>query len=368
MISGFHLENADGSTTLVNCRLELFRNVFDEQGNQYPRPRTLLNNSEQLESGEALDMNFRDMAAGEIAQFRREIVERTGYLRRADKITDQDLLREVTNTVGKKGRLGDSIGCAVSVSMLTEGWDANTVSYEHEVRAFGTQFLCEQVVGRALRRQCYDFNEDGLFDVEYADDLGIPFDFTAKPVVTPAKPLSVLKPLPVTAVRPERDALEIRFPRVAGYRVELPEERLEAAFNEDSVLDLTPDWVVPFENVEPRHYRRGRGSQLGPRPMNCGPRSPSVQSDPAPALHQVPRPGGGAKARTLRAAQADHQAVARRLSRLQGGHLSCPGHVPGAGRHGLRAHRRGHHPGRNRPSPGEDGARSLQSRRCPPPT
>ena len=127
-ISGFYRENDDGSTTLVNGRLELFRN-FDEQGNQYPRPRTLLIDSEQLESGDALDSNFRNMAADEIDRFRREIIERTGDRRQAENISDQELLREVMNTVGKPGRLGDSIRCVVSVSMLTEGWDANTVSH-----------------------------------------------------------------------------------------------------------------------------------------------------------------------------------------------------------------------------------------------
>ena len=241
-ISGFDRENDDGSTSFRNGRLELFRN-FDEYGNQYPRPRTLLIDSEQLESGDALDRDFRKMASDEIDRFRREIIERTGDRRQAEKISDQDLLREVMNTVGKPGRLGDSIRCVVSVSMLTEGWDANTVSHVLGVRAFGTQLLCEQVVGRALRRQSYDLNQDGLFDVEYADVLGIPFDFTAKPVVvTPKPPRETVQ---VRAVRPERDALEIRFPRVAGYRVELPQERLKAEFNQDSVLQLTPDLVGP---------------------------------------------------------------------------------------------------------------------------
>ena len=55
------------------------------------------------------------------------------------------------NTVGRKGRLGEQIRCVVSVSMLTEGWDANTVTHILGVRAFGTQLLCEQVVGRGLR-------------------------------------------------------------------------------------------------------------------------------------------------------------------------------------------------------------------------
>jgi type III restriction enzyme len=241
-VSGFHRENEDGSTTLENGRLPLFRN-FDEHGNQLARPRTLLIDSEQLESGDALDSNFRAMAADEIDRFRREIIERTGDRRQAENITDQDLLREVMNTVGKPGRLGDSIRCVVSVSMLTEGWDANTVTHVLGVRAFGTQLLCEQVIGRALRRQSYDLNDENLFNVEYADILGIPFDFTAKPVVAPPQPPR--ETIQVKAMRPERDELEIRFPRVAGYRVELPEERLIAEFNDESILELTPDLVGP---------------------------------------------------------------------------------------------------------------------------
>ena len=241
-IAGFQRQNEDGSTTLENGRLELFRN-FDEHGNPYPRPRTLLIDSEQLESGEALDANFRAMAADEIERFRREIIERTGDHRAADNLTDQDMLREVMNTVGKAGQLGETVRCVVSVAMLTEGWDANNVTHVVGVRAFGTQLLCEQVIGRALRRQSYDLNEEGLFNVEYADVLGIPLDFTAKPVVSPPQPPR--DTIQVKAMRPERDHLEIRFPRVAGYRVELPEERLTARFNEDSVLELTPDLVGP---------------------------------------------------------------------------------------------------------------------------
>ena len=125
--------------------------------------------------------------------------------------------------------------------MLTEGWDANTVTHVLGVRAFGTQLLCEQVIGRALRRQSYDLNEEDRFNVEYADVLGIPFDFNAKPVIAPPQPPR--ETIHVKAVRPDRDRLEIRFPRVQGYRVELPEERLKAEFNKDSVLELTPDLV-----------------------------------------------------------------------------------------------------------------------------
>lgn len=583
-VSGFHRRNEDGATTLENGRLALLRNFDDVTGNPLPRPNTLLIDSEQLEVGDALDDNFHQMAADEIERFRRDIIERTGDARAADNLTDQDLLREVMNTVGKIGQLGASIRCVVSVSMLTEGWDClddateiltpsgwrgrgtihpgdsvyslnrateqlevvevlgygerqvrpsermlriksqqldirtteghefhikyrdprrggalsrsfltqtgrqlslrrssyalplaaeliellpgvpltddelrfvawfmtdggfsnfnvvitqakeyhndirdllkrlefdyiervvqpgpgayaggrpyftfripkgnrtdslarrgwshyadyldkavapalhqmtrqqflifweellkgdgeqqggksgwlwcatkeqadaythmavvrgfatsyhkertesgrivyrvtvrdtpwitsdpgdtrasrvelevpqpdervwcvsnrnstlvtrrngkvviigncNTVTHILGIRAFGTQLLCEQVIGRALRRQSYDLNEEGLFNAEYADIFGVPFDFTAKPVIAPPQPPR--DTVTVKALRPERDHLEIRFPRVEGYRVELPEERLTAKFNADSVLELTPDLVGP---------------------------------------------------------------------------------------------------------------------------
>ena len=239
-ISGFERVSDDHASKLEFGRLELFRN-HDEHGNWLARPHTLLIDSEQLESGEALEDNFRAVAGPEIERFKREMIERSGNLQAAENVSDQELLREVMNTVGKAGRLGGSIRCVVSVSMLTEGWDANTVTHVLGVRAFGTQLLCEQVIGRALRRQSYELNAEGLFNVEYADVLGIPFDFNAEPVVAPPqKPRETVR---VHAVRPDRDALEIRFPRVQGYRIELPEERLSATFDEDSTLVLTPDLV-----------------------------------------------------------------------------------------------------------------------------
>ena len=245
-IAGFHRETEDGARVLENGRLALFRN-FDERGDPLPMPNTLLIDSRQLESGEALDKNFREMAADEIERYRREIIERTGDRRQAENLSDQNLLREVMNTIGKEGALGANVRCVVSVSMLTEGWDASTVTHVLGVRAFGTQLLCEQVVGRALRRQSYDLNENDLFNVEYADVLGIPFDFTAKPVVIP--PQKPRKTIQVKAVRPERDALEIPFPRVNGYRAELPQDRLTAQFTEDSKLELTPDMVGPGQTL-----------------------------------------------------------------------------------------------------------------------
>jgi type III restriction enzyme len=241
-ISGFEREDDDGETRFRHAgHLPLFRN-FDEHGNRLTRFNTLLVDSEALESGEALDGSYRELMGSEIDQFKRELVDRTGDQQAGDSLTDIDILREAMNTVGRKGRLGEQIRCIVSVSMLTEGWDANTVTHIMGVRAFGTQLLCEQVVGRGLRRQSYDLNKDGLFNVEYADILGIPFNFTAAPVVAP-----VTKPAKTTRVEAlkTRAALEITFPRVEGYRYDLPEERITAAFTDDSRFELNPGNVGP---------------------------------------------------------------------------------------------------------------------------
>jgi type III restriction enzyme len=201
--------------------LELLSNVVD--GKPLARPRTILIDSAQLESGEAIKADFKDAAAAEIAAFKTE------YRRRnpgadVDKITDDELLREVMNTVGKKGRLGEQVRCVVSVSMLTEGWDANTVTHILGVRAFQSQLLCEQVVGRGLRRRSYEPNEDGLFEPEYANVYGIPFQFISsdKPIPDPKPPRPVQH---VTALE-GREHLRITFPRLVGYRVEVPDEQI----------------------------------------------------------------------------------------------------------------------------------------------
>ena len=104
-ISGFQRQHDDGSSALVPGRLELFRN-FDDYGNPLAKPHTLLIDSEQLDSGEALGKDFRAAATDEIERFRREIITRTGDRRQAESLSDQDLLREVMNTVGVADRLG----------------------------------------------------------------------------------------------------------------------------------------------------------------------------------------------------------------------------------------------------------------------
>ncbi len=242
-VSGYEKQDEHGNRRAIPGRLKLFSNYDESTLEPLPYPNTLLIDSEQLEAGDALDDRFRAIAADEIDRFRRELIERTGDRNAADNITDQHLLRAVMNTVGKAGELGAGIRCVVSVSMLTEGWDANNVTHILGIRAFGTQLLCEQVVGRALRRQSYELNEDGRFNTEYADIFGVPFDFTAKPVVAPPQPPR--ETVQVRALRPERDHLEIRFPRVQGYRVELPQTQLRATFSESSKLVLTPELVGP---------------------------------------------------------------------------------------------------------------------------
>ena len=240
-VSGYEIEDERGDKQYRKGFCPLFSN-FDSYDRPLPRPRTLLIDSEQLESGEALDANFREMAGPEIEQFRREIIQREGAGGAHAKLSDADLLREVMNTVGKPGKLGADIRCVVSVAMLTEGWDANTVTHVLGLRAFGTQLLCEQVVGRALRRQNYSLNpETGCFDVEYADILGIPFDFASQAVPDPVDPPPPT--ISVKAIIPARDAQEIRFPQVIGYRVELPDDQVTASFKDDHKLELTPDLV-----------------------------------------------------------------------------------------------------------------------------
>ena len=126
--------------------------------------------------------------------------------------------------------------------MLTEGWDANTVTHILGIRAFGTQLLCEQVVGRALRRASYDPTPDGMFEPEYAEVLG-------RPVHLPHDDRQgcVRKPKPVLVVRalPERSNLRIEFPRVVGYRFDIPTERLDATFDERSILELSTQRCPP---------------------------------------------------------------------------------------------------------------------------
>jgi type III restriction enzyme len=229
-------EKQIGESTVVQAgALDIFRND-DGRGDWLSRPNTILVDSEQLESGEAMSQEFKKIADREIEEFKAEYCLRFPG-RGVESITDEDLLREVMNTVGKQGKLGERIRCVVSVSMLTEGWDANTVTHVLGVRAFGTQLLCEQVVGRALRRMSYAVNDHGRFDPEYAEVYGVPFSFIPCSGSNP-NPKPGPMPTRVRAIE-ERIACEIAFPRLLGYRYDVAGERLKATFTEDTKLTLT---------------------------------------------------------------------------------------------------------------------------------
>ena len=240
-------EKLIGKKTVVQTgQLPIFRND-DGNGAWLHRPNTILVDSQQLESGESMSDDFKNIAAREIDEFKADYRARFPG-RDTDDLTDEDLLREVMNTVGKAGKLGEHVRCVVSVSMLTEGWDANTVTHVLGVRAFGTQLLCEQVVGRALRRMSYAANEKGHFDPEYAEVYGVPFSFIpCSGTTTDPKP----GPLP-TRVRAieSRIACEITFPRLLGYRYDVAGERLTATFTPESHLALsTADIPTKTENA-----------------------------------------------------------------------------------------------------------------------
>jgi type III restriction enzyme len=234
-IAGWEKPLSDGSMAVQAGKLETFRND-DGHGAWLHRPNTILVDSEQLESGEAMSADFKKMAAREIEEFKSDYRIRFPGSD-VERLTDEDLLREVLNSVGKPGRLGEHVKCVVSVSMLTEGWDANTVTHILGVRAFGTQLLCEQVVGRALRRMSYAPNDQGKFDPEYAEVYGVPFSF----IPCSGSTKDPKPPPPVTRVRAleNRIACEITFPRLLGYRFDVPGERLSARFTAESQLALT---------------------------------------------------------------------------------------------------------------------------------
>jgi type III restriction enzyme len=240
-IAGYEKTIDGGGTVVVPGALAEFNN--EDHGTWRPRPNTLLIDSAQLESGEAMNPEFKRIAAAEIEEFKRQ------YRGSAEDVTDEDLLREVMNTIGRPGRLGEHVRCVVSVSMLTEGWDANTVTHILGIRAFGTQLLCEQVVGRGLRRMSYEPNADGRFEPEYAEVYGVPFSFipTAGTSPDPKPP----KPVHRVQALPGRADLEIAFPRLVGYRYELPADNLTARFTRESGMTLSTAELPSMVELDP---------------------------------------------------------------------------------------------------------------------
>lgn len=150
-----------------------------------------------------------------------------------------ELLRRTVDTVGKIGEPGEQIQNVISVGMLSEGWDAKTVTHIMGLRAFSSQLLCEQVVGRGLRRTSYDVGEDGLFEPEYVNIFGVPFTFlpheggTDGPPPPPPKPKTEIKPVK------EKAEHEITFPNVVRIdHVYKPQLALNIA--KVKILELDP--------------------------------------------------------------------------------------------------------------------------------
>ncbi len=152
-----------------------------------------------------------------IAVVTAEIEDERGNGGAASRLTaDQraEQLRRMVDTVGRPGQPGEKVQNVISVGMLSEGWDAKTVTHIMGLRAFTSQLLCEQVVGRGLRRITYDVNDKtGLFDPEYVNIFGVPFTFLPHESDGSVAPKP---PSPKTAIEPvaEKAAFEIRWPNL----------------------------------------------------------------------------------------------------------------------------------------------------------
>ncbi len=159
---------------------------------------------------------------------------------------------------------GRDVRCIVSVAMLTEGWDCTTVTHIIGLRPFMSQLLCEQVVGRGLRRTNYEVGENGLFTEEVAKVYGVPFE------VIPFKtnPDGPRPPPPkrwhIHAVSPQKDQLEIRFPRVEGYTYAI-RNRVTADWDGLVPITLDPSDIPPEVEVKGLNVNnQGRLSLSGP--------------------------------------------------------------------------------------------------------
>lgn len=174
-------------------------------------------------------------------------------------------LRKVVDTIGKTewdgpgDPPGKDIRCVVSVGMLTEGWDAQNVTQILGLRAFTSQLLCEQVVGRGLRR----INYDDLSEPEYVDVYGVPFEVI--PVMKkPVGRTTTQKVSTLVRALPERKQLEITFPRVEGFVFDV-RRRIRVNWDDVPTLLITPA-EEPTEVLAKAAvgYRIGRPDRLGP--------------------------------------------------------------------------------------------------------
>ena len=177
-------------------------------------------------------------------------------------------LRQVVATIGKPGQPGAQIRCVVSVAMLNEGWDANNVTHILGLRAFSSQLLCEQVVGRGLRRMNYTPDpETGLLTEEYVDVYGIPFSVIPFKGRTKNKREPIDKPKNHVRAMPERADFEIRFPVVEGYAFALQKDEIKADIKAIEPLILEPEQTPTAVFVKSTAgYEIGLSTTLRPGP------------------------------------------------------------------------------------------------------
>lgn len=247
-VAGYEFNDEDGETHVVSGHYDLFSN-YDKLGRLKRKAPTLIIDSEALDDADQIHDDFKKIFASEIDEFKKDYARLHGQ-GAAERITDAEILREVVNTVGEPGKLGGHIRCVISVSMLTEGWDANTVTHIMGLRAFGSQLLCEQVAGRALRRmnyylQSYDkrtgeviepnkvkrYKPENIiqkFPPEYAHIIGVPFKFFKGGQASPVDPPDYVH---VRAIPERQQDFEIEFPNIEGYRVEYEDDELKYDFS-----------------------------------------------------------------------------------------------------------------------------------------
>ena len=135
---------------------------------------------------------------------------------RKDKLRElkkEELLREIVDNVGKRGTGGQDLQNVISVAMLSEGWDAKNVTHIMGLRAFTSQLLCEQVIGRGLRRVSYETDENGLFLPEYVNVFGVPLSIF-QDVGDGGEPPPPPKASTQVESLVERNELEVRWPNV----------------------------------------------------------------------------------------------------------------------------------------------------------
>ena len=225
--------------TETSARIEHYFNQGDAHWSELQAPnKTLRVDSKVLDKAEIGEAATSDKAYDQRLQ---DIVDEADIpetrKRQLGTLKKEELLREIIDNVGKRGQPGQDLQNVISVAMLSEGWDAKNVTHIMGLRAFSSQLLCEQVVGRGLRRVSYDTDENGLFLPEYVNVFGVPLSISeaGDPGVAPPPP----KPTTQIEVVPEKAHLEIKWPNVLRVEAVVRQE-LSVDWSKVATLTLDP--------------------------------------------------------------------------------------------------------------------------------